>query len=310
MTDITIITPSFNQGQYIQSFFDSYREAKNNFNSTQLILVDNCSTDSTSNHIRENLDIIDNLIVEPDSGQSNAINKALPYVEGRYVNWINTDDRIAEDAFCQICSSFDSTPSADVLIGKCQKVYPQKRNESVTRFSTLGLQELLPYSLLFGQIIQPATFWRTSVFMKYTPLREDLHCVMDHALFLQYLIENGSSALLYVDQVLSTAILHDDCKSMKLVESFKEEYANLYKEFRNEINTGNVSLSEAMDHQKIHDMFAQSEDFLALSCLFNRSSRFGIPIPQREFFKTLLRPHLFYVYLALIRPTLRRLNSL
>ena len=310
MTDITIITPSFNQGQYIQSFFDSYREAKNNFNSTQLILVDNCSTDSTSTHIRENLDIIDNLIVEPDSGQSNAINKALPHVEGRYVNWINTDDRLAEDAFSLIYSSFVSTPSADVLIGKCRKLYPQKRNQSVTRFSTLGLQELLPYSLLFGQIIQPSTFWRTSVFMKYMPLREDLHCVMDHALFLQYLIENGPSALLYVDQVLSTAILHDHCKSMKLGESFKDEYANLYKQLINKINSGNVSLSATMDHQQINDMFARSEDFLALSRLFKRSSRFGMPIPQREFFKTLLRPRLLYVYLTLIRPTLHRINSL
>ena len=55
MTDITIITPSFNQGDYIELFFESYRKAKKNFTSTQLIVVDNCSTDSTSIHIRENL---------------------------------------------------------------------------------------------------------------------------------------------------------------------------------------------------------------------------------------------------------------
>ena len=132
---------------------------------------------------------------------------------------------------------------------------------------------------------------------------------MDHALLLHYLLENGVSGLAYTEEVLSTAILHDHCKSMKLSGYFKNEYCALYTQFSHDINHGNVKLSPSLDHHEINDIFVHSDDYIALSRFFKRSSRFNIPIPQREFFKALLRPSLFYLYVTRIRTILHRLNS-
>jgi glycosyltransferase involved in cell wall biosynthesis len=90
---ISIITPTFNQAEFISDTINCIRyEKKMLKDNLEYIIVDANSNDDTPNIIHENLDIIDVYIRENDKGQYDAINKGLKISRGEYVNWLNSDD--------------------------------------------------------------------------------------------------------------------------------------------------------------------------------------------------------------------------
>ena len=84
---ITIVTPTLNQEKYIQQCIDSVinQSVKNLY----YIIVDGESTDNTFNILDYNRNVVDNIIYEPDSGQSDAINKGTYRAKGAIINWLN-----------------------------------------------------------------------------------------------------------------------------------------------------------------------------------------------------------------------------
>ncbi|MBK6523444.1 MAG: glycosyltransferase [Sphingobacteriaceae bacterium] len=103
MTSFSIIIPSFNQDKYIRETLENVallkKQAAQRGIMVQLILVDNCSNKETSNVIDDFKEDIDNLFVEKDNGQYDAINKGLKHVVGDYWTWLNTDDLIDIEGF-------------------------------------------------------------------------------------------------------------------------------------------------------------------------------------------------------------------
>jgi glycosyltransferase involved in cell wall biosynthesis len=310
MTDFTIITPSFNQGSFIDGFFKSYRQLKELSSYTcQLILVDNCSNDNTGAIIEDNKDLIDVLIVEPDHGQSDAINKAIPFIIGKFVNWINTDDRLTCDALGIVSTIFESNSNIEIVAGRCLKEH-QSAALSIDRITTLGHPSLPPISLLLGQIIQPSTFWRRDTFLAYCPLREDLHYVMDHDLMMRYLLSNGPQKIAYTNQIIAKALLHENCKSVNSAKKFHREYLSLYKELYQLLCDGSQSLHSSYRGSEIMSLFARSEEIIALSRLVRRISPLGIPYPSASLFTCLKNPCFLIRYFKDVRPAMHYLNSM
>jgi len=80
---LTIIIPAYNEINTIQILIDKISEIRI---SKQIILVDDCSSDGTSDVIFENRDKIDKIIVhEKNKGKGAAIKSAQKFVEGKYV---------------------------------------------------------------------------------------------------------------------------------------------------------------------------------------------------------------------------------
>lgn len=309
MTDFTIITPSYNQGSFISGFFESYRTLTRSSYKSQLILIDNCSTDNTDAIIKENLDLIDVLIVEPDNGQSSAINKAIPFIKGRFVNWINTDDRLTQEALTIVGKIYDENPIIQIVAGRCSKEFPAP-TQSVDRLTTLGHPSCLPISLILGQVIQPSTFWRTDAFLDFCPINTSLHYVMDHDLLLRYLLANGSARIAYTDCILAKALLHENCKSIKASNSFTSEYRALYSRLYNEMRSENLPLHESYDTSALTILFSQAEEIINLSRFFRRMPFLGIPYPSKPALALIGNPLLLHKYFAIVRPAMHWLNSL
>ncbi|MEO1614435.1 MAG: glycosyltransferase [Planctomycetota bacterium] len=90
---VLVVTPSFNQGQYVEATLRSVILQKTP--TTRYVVVDGGSTDETQAILKRYEPWIDELIVEPDEGQSDAIVKGIGAETRGWFNWINSDDMLA-----------------------------------------------------------------------------------------------------------------------------------------------------------------------------------------------------------------------
>ena len=93
---ISIVTPSFNQGQYIEETIRSI--LLQNYPNLEYIIIDGGSSDNTYEIIKKYEPWITYWVSEPDHGQSHAINKGFEICNGELVNWICSDDILCQNA--------------------------------------------------------------------------------------------------------------------------------------------------------------------------------------------------------------------
>ena len=100
---ISIVTPSFNQGKYIQDAIESVLNQKHkNF---EHIIIDACSEDQTIEILKKYPHL--KWISEPDKGQSDALNKGFNKATGDIIGWLNADDIYLPNTFNIISKSLN-----------------------------------------------------------------------------------------------------------------------------------------------------------------------------------------------------------
>ena len=87
---ISIVIPSFNQGQFIEQTIASV--IGQSYSNIELIVIDGGSTDNTVEVIGKYQHAIHHVISEPDYGQADAINKGFRLARGDILAWLNSDD--------------------------------------------------------------------------------------------------------------------------------------------------------------------------------------------------------------------------
>ncbi len=124
MLRISVITPSYNQGAFIKKHIDSVRAQSGV--QVEHIILDNCSTDQTSDLLNmyqddpQGVDV--KIIVEPDKGQTAAINRGFLMASGDVVCWLNTDEFYHDGALQNVAQYFAAHPEVDVLFADCDFV--------------------------------------------------------------------------------------------------------------------------------------------------------------------------------------------
>ena len=114
---ISIVTPSFNQGEFIEETILSV--INQNYPNLEYILIDGGSTDDTMKVVEQYREHFSYVVSEPDRGQSNALNKGFSQATGEIFTWLNSDDRLAPGALYAVALAF-YTSGADVVAGVCQ----------------------------------------------------------------------------------------------------------------------------------------------------------------------------------------------
>lgn len=161
MAIYSIIVPSFNQETFIKETLDNLAELKvkaeekNIF--IQLIVVDNCSGRTTLNIINSHKNSINNLVIESDQGQFDAINKGLKLVKGAYWTWLNTDDLIDHEGFFALAAYLEDHPDTDYIYGDVAYI---DENSQFNKDSTTGALSLEKLVFEDASISQPGSFFR------------------------------------------------------------------------------------------------------------------------------------------------------
>jgi glycosyltransferase involved in cell wall biosynthesis len=91
MIDVSVIIPTYNRLWCLPRAIASCRDTQCN---TEIIVVDDGSTDGTSNWLKEQSDL--KVLYQPNQGQTYAINLGLSHARGKYVRFLDSDDFLVE----------------------------------------------------------------------------------------------------------------------------------------------------------------------------------------------------------------------
>lgn len=111
--DFTIVTPSFNYAKFVRECIESVQQQEGV--SFEHIIQDAGSTDGTLDILKEYPHL--HLYVEPDSGMSEGINRGFRKARGKWIMWLNTDDRLLPGALAAMKAFAEAHPDADILHG-------------------------------------------------------------------------------------------------------------------------------------------------------------------------------------------------
>lgn len=220
---ISIITPSYNQGIYLEETIHSI--VLQNYPNYELIIIDGGSTDETLDVIRKYEPWITYWVSEPDRGQSHAIQKGLDRATGEIINWINSDDLVAPGAFYHIAAEFDLT-KYDVICGNCD-YFLHDLNHLDLRNERMGLGPTVGDTLLGRKINQPSTFFKASV-LKELGVDEQFQYTMDLDLWFRYLLRAGQSHILLSDSLLTYFRLHESSKTVAQQPRFEGDVRKVF----------------------------------------------------------------------------------
>lgn len=209
---LTIVTPSYNQGLFIEQTIRSI--LLQNYPNLEYIVIDGGSTDNTKEILEKYSPWISYWQSEKDNGQGQAINLGFSIAAGNYYAWINSDDYYTENAFALVISNFLKS-KAEFIYG-----YSSNYNTKSNQFETVKVHQLYDYLIRIPMLHQPACFWKAEI---HQPIWEDLQCSLDYELWLR-LVKDKKRKLL--KKVLAIANVHDDNKTQdsKMGAAWKHDH--------------------------------------------------------------------------------------
>src|ERR1700712_3816315 len=157
---ISIVTPSLNQGRFLQQCLDSV--AAQNWTNLEHFVIDGGSSDDTLEILERNRPGLTSFVSEPDKGAADAINKGLAKCTGDIVAWLNADDFYLPGAFEELAARWRENPEASFWFGNGLRVNEAGETKTVFNPGTVmynkgALIEGLDY------ILQPATFMNPKI---------------------------------------------------------------------------------------------------------------------------------------------------
>lgn len=226
LPSISVITPSYNQGQYIRQTVESV--LTQDYPKLEYIVIDGLSTDTTLTVLTPYTDQL-TLISERDKGQTDAINKGLRRAKGDIVCWLNSDDYFLPGTLQAVGRFFAENPEALWLTGDCQIVNETGLpiQEPVRQYKRL--LRALPSFVYLGvtnAICQPATFWRRSAHDQLGFLDESLHYTMDYDWWLRL---NQRQPPAVLRRPLTAFRIHTQSKGSQFEAQFDEDYATFHR---------------------------------------------------------------------------------
>lgn len=217
---ISIITPSYNQGHFIEETILSV--IGQNYPNLEYIIIDGGSTDNTVEIIKKYTDKITYWVSEKDKGQSDAINKGLEKCTGEVFNWINSDDYLEPNSLFEIGKAFQNT-EIDVFSG-LQRII---QDRTPTNDFWGPTQAYDNWGMTAGYMLnaQPCTFFRLDKIREIGNINPDLHYCMDREMWIRYLMQFGTKKIVNTDKILANFRLHGESKSVTL--NLRFQYDNL-----------------------------------------------------------------------------------
>ena len=236
---ISIITPSYNQGQFISETIESV--ITQNYPNLEYIIIDGGSTDKTPEVIEEYSNYITYWVSEPDKGQTDAINKGLKRATGEIVAWLNSDDIYEPGSFQKVADSYAANHNTEIFLGDVFSFFPDGRTELwVNRFEAEDFLNRV-------SIHQPGVFWKKSLHDRYGYLDESFYYLMDYEFWMRTFF---NSRIQKLDTVLTRFRVHDEAKTGRNPIGLYDDYRRVMSRFANSIPQ--VFVKETMQRLAIY----------------------------------------------------------
>ncbi len=222
LPQISIITPSRNQGHFIEETITSV--LNQHYPNLEYLIMDGGSKDQTTEIIKKYEKQLAGWVSEKDNGQSDAINKGFQKASGDIINWLNSDDYYEPGTLKHVAKIF-SSPKVTAYSG-VSRIFGGKK-EYFSK-GTDVYKDNLHKTIGWARIDQPETFFRRSAIEQIGHLNENLHYVMDRDLWIRYLCRFGLAGIVKDEKLLVHFRLHNESKTVSLRKKFNAESRNLY----------------------------------------------------------------------------------
>ena len=233
---ISIITPSFNQGNFIEDAIQSV--LNQNYDNFEHIIIDGGSTDNTIDILKKYGHL--KWTSEPDEGQSDALNKGFKKAEGDIIGWLNADDYYESDCFKKIIDKF--------LFTKVDAVYADyrfidKNKKEIRKLITQNPVQWM--SLFYCFIPSTAFFFKKDIYNSGVKIDKNFHISMDKE-FFAHIFYKGF-IIKKINHIVANFRWHDNNKSLDTLKikiiRFKEGVLvfNRYSKFK--LPNNNIGLA-------------------------------------------------------------------
>lgn len=226
---ISIITPSYNQAQYLEDTILSVIEQ--NYPNLEYIIIDGGSTDNSVEIIKKYEKYLSFWVSEKDSGQSDAINKGIEKCTGEIFNWINSDDCLERDSLMEVARLYNMNPESVLFIGKLKTIGGIE--EGVHPNLSLTLLKKGSYRNL--PIRQQSNFFKLNYIRSTGGVNNFLHYCMDAELIFRLLCSSDSFRITSTENILGCYRIQPESKGATKIWDFVDELNIIYKEIANKI---------------------------------------------------------------------------
>lgn len=228
---ISIITPSYNQGEFIEETIVSILSQAGDF-LLDYIIMDGGSTDNSVDVIRkyERL-LLDGAwpvkckgieyrwVSERDDGQSDAINKGVCAAQGEILGWLNSDDVYYPGALQRVVDL--DWQKVDLCYGK--GMWISRRGKDLLEYPVFSPSK---YSLYCEcTLCQPAVFFSREMYAQLGPFSTKYHCAFDYEYWIKAALAGVNTR--YVPALLAKSRMYPQNKSLSLDVTVGRESAEI-----------------------------------------------------------------------------------
>ncbi|MDP3705858.1 MAG: glycosyltransferase family 2 protein [Legionellaceae bacterium] len=222
---VSIVTPSFNQGRFIERTLQSVaiqRETMPSEVELEHVVFDGGSRDDTVDILRRFKPHV-TWVSEPDQGQTHAVNKGLQSTDGEIIGWLNSDDVYYPNAIARVVAFFDNHPEIDVVYGMADHIDIDDQPFETYPSEPWHFERLKDVCF----ICQPALFFRRRVLGKFGLLDESLTYCMDYEFWLRLAKQDVQFA--YLEEKLAGSRLYGDNKTLGARVEVHREINDMFK---------------------------------------------------------------------------------
>lgn len=220
---ISIVTPSFNQGKYLEKTIRSV--LLQGYPNLEYIIIDGGSTDQSVEIIKKYEPWIDYWVSEKDRGQSHAINKGFEKATGELFGWLNSDDYLLKGALYETASFYVKQPLVvGAICGQAKKIDRKGRLIFQTSISNIDRESLFLWC--YGNnFLQPSCFFTKKAWDECGPLDEDIHIALDLDLWLRI---SEKFRFKTFDKCIAVALGHERAKTTASLHQMYVDTAFVY----------------------------------------------------------------------------------
>ena len=224
---ISILTPSFNQGKFLERNIQSV--INQDATDVEHIVMDGGSTDETTAILRSHGNQI-RWVSEKDNGQGDALIKALAMASGDIVGWLNVDEYYEPHIFGKVVQAFNESPDAVLVFGDVRRVTADG--------STIRINHQWRFDYKVCQVVTPivfncAAFFRRQHLLDCGGFDASWQYLMDWELYLRFM--RGDQKWIRLNSTtLANFTMHPGSKTSLALAGFRSEIHRLHeREFPN-----------------------------------------------------------------------------
>ena len=277
---ISIVTPSYNQGKYLEETLRSV--LLQGYPNLEYIVIDGGSADESVTIIRKYSPWLTYWVSERDQGQSDAINKGWSRCTGELIAWMNSDDYYLPNALHTAARAFTQNVAPEMVHGQTRMLDRRGRTSGARIYG--ASQEKMLANLVMPP--QAAIFFKRTLLQTTGLLDTSLHYVMDFAFMLKVLANARQVA--YVPSALAVFRYHPDSKTttgevefarellvvLDRIKSRWDEYPALHVLGATHVQSAFFRL--VSKHLYLGNQFADSLHYIYLACRTYPAATFSI----------------------------------